>query len=70
MALHAYGIDLSPVQASRQRKSLGKERTFEPVIYDPDRADAYLKDFSQTVAAELKERNLLARWSLKVATEF
>ncbi|MFV4979505.1 DNA polymerase IV [Lactobacillus delbrueckii] len=61
MALHAYGIDLSPVQASRQRKSLGKERTFEPVIYDPDRADAYLKDFSQTVAAELKERNLLAR---------
>ena len=61
MALHAYGIDLSPVQASRQRKSLGKERTFEPVIYDQDRAEAYLKDFSQTVAAELKERNLLAR---------
>ncbi|WP_201330050.1 DNA polymerase IV, partial [Lactobacillus nasalidis] len=61
MALHAYGIDLSPVRASRQRKSLGKERTFEPVIYDQDRARAYLRDFSKTVAAELDQRQLLAR---------
>lgn len=34
MAMHSRGIDLSPVEWQRQRKSIGKERTFEPSIFE------------------------------------
>lgn len=60
MALHAYGIDLSPVVSSRARKSLGMERTFEPEVYSFDQAENYLLKFCQKVAQELAAKGLVA----------
>lgn len=60
IAMHAHGIDLNPVAADRERKSIGIERTFEPNIYDQDQALTTLRKFSQELAQKLQERNLNA----------
>lgn len=61
MALHAYGIDLEPVLASRIRKSLGKERTFEPSIFDENYAVTQLRNFSHDVAQSLRSKGLTGK---------
>lgn len=58
MALHSRGIDLSPVQAERQRKSIGKERTFEPSIFEEQAALTQLRKYSHEVAEILRQQNL------------
>lgn len=58
IAIHAHGIDLSRVNGHRQRKSIGKERTFEPPIYDQQQALSLLRKYSLDLARELKKRNL------------
>lgn len=58
MAMHAHGIDLRPVESQRQRKSIGKERTFDPAIYHQQEAMGILRHFCIEVAKELKKRNL------------
>lgn len=58
LALHSRGIDLSPVRASRQRKSIGKERTFEPVIFDEQKALSMLREYANAVCESLSRQNL------------
>lgn len=60
LAMHSRGIDLSPVQAERQRKSIGKERTFEPSIFEEQDALTQLRKYSREITEMLKERNLQA----------
>lgn len=60
MALHAHGIDLRPVVGSRQRKSIGKERTFEPLLTDKNKALSFLRQCAQDVANKLQEKGLIA----------
>lgn len=60
LAMHSRGIDLSPVEAERQRKSIGKERTFEPGIFDEQAALTQLRKYSGEVSQILKESNLQA----------
>lgn len=60
MAQHIHGIDLSPVQADRPRKSIGIERTFEPNIFDQNRILTILRSYSNNLAQKLEERNLSA----------
>lgn len=57
-AQHAHGIDLREVIGQRKRKSVGKERTFEPVIVDRERALPYLQDFTGSIAQILREKHL------------
>ena len=57
-AQHAHGIDLREVVGQRQRKSVGKERTFEPFIVDRERALPYLKDFANSIAQILRDKHL------------
>ncbi|WP_416353107.1 DNA polymerase IV [Agrilactobacillus fermenti] len=52
------GIDNRPVQADRARKSVGKERTYNPPIYDELKIQAQLKYFSGLVATALAHKNL------------
>ncbi len=58
LAMHSRGIDLSPVEAKRQRKSIGKERTFEPSIFDQQQALTLLRNYARDVSQMLKEKNL------------
>lgn len=61
MALHAHGIDLSPVKKDRLRKSIGTERTFDPIIYDKNQALTILRSFCETVSEKLIAQNLQAQ---------
>lgn len=61
LALHSRGIDLSPVQAERQRKSIGKERTFEPSIFEEQAALTQLRKYSSEVSQLLQKENLQTR---------
>ena len=58
LAMHSRGIDLSPVQGERQRKSIGKEHTFEPLIFDQQKALTNLRIFSREVAEALNKQSL------------
>lgn len=60
MALHSRGIDLSPVRAQRQRKSIGKERTFEPSIFDQQQLLTLLRQYSTDLSQMLRQKNLQA----------
>lgn len=60
IAMHSRGIDLSPVVASRQRKSIGKERTFEPSLHDEQAALSFLRQISRQLADSLAKRHLTA----------
>ncbi|RVU70542.1 DNA polymerase IV [Lactobacillus xujianguonis] len=60
LAMHSRGIDLSPVEWQRQRKSIGKERTFEPSIFEEQTALTQLRKYSNEVAKILQEQNLMA----------
>lgn len=60
MAMHAWGIDLRPVLAHRQRKSLGKEQTYNPSLFTQKAALAQLEQQSQRVSQALKKQHLVA----------
>ncbi|NNL11970.1 MAG: DNA polymerase IV, partial [Pseudomonadales bacterium] len=55
------GIDNRQVNASRERKSIGAERTFHRDIADSSAALEQLDSVLQKVASKLDEKNLLAR---------
>lgn len=55
------GIDDRPVEADRRRKSVGKERTYNPVIYDEAFIQGQLKKFTQEVAKILETKRLQAK---------
>ncbi|QNQ81907.1 DNA polymerase IV [Lactobacillus sp. PV012] len=61
MALHAHGIDLTPVKKDRLRKSLGTERTFDPIIYDKNQALTILRGFCENLSEKLVAQNLQAQ---------
>ena len=54
----AWGIDDRPVQPSRQRKSVGTERTFPENLEDRTTMLATLQEMAEQVAARLKALNL------------
>ncbi|MCH3904701.1 MAG: DNA polymerase IV [Lactobacillus sp.] len=58
LALHAHGIDNSPVVAARQRKSISSERTFTPPLLTQSDVLAELQIFAQQVSQELQAKNL------------
>ncbi len=58
MAMHSRGIDLSPVEWNRQRKSIGKERTFEPSVFSEQLALKHLKKFSEEISDILKQKKM------------
>lgn len=60
LAMHSRGIDLSPVVSNRQRKSIGKERTFGPSIFEEQHALTQLRKYSEEVSKILKQKNLQA----------
>ncbi|AEM47852.1 DNA polymerase IV [Acidithiobacillus ferrivorans SS3] len=57
----ARGIDLRPVQPSRQRKSVGTERTFPKNLADPKVMLATLQQMAGQVAARLQVLGLAGR---------
>lgn len=56
----ARAIDHRPVTASRERKSLGSENTFESDLSDPGEMRHYLMELSEQVANSLKQKQLVA----------
>lgn len=52
------GVDKRRVQSHRERKSLGKERTFAEDIFDPNELKIILKGLCEKVCETLKEKNL------------
>lgn len=58
---HARGIDDSPVQGQRERRSIGKERTYNPSIEADERVQRELKLISQQVAQALAKKQLHGR---------
>lgn len=58
IAMRSRGIDLNPVVANRQRKSIGKERTFEPSLFDRQQALTWLRKYSGLVSESLIKHNL------------
>ncbi len=58
MAMHSRGIDLSPVEWQRQRKSIGKERTFEPSVFEEQKALTLLRGYSSDIANILMTQNV------------
>ena len=57
----ARGIDERQVSATRKRKSLGTERTFDKDVQDPARMSEIMTQLSATVAAGLDKHRLGAR---------
>ncbi|WP_261806891.1 DNA polymerase IV [Lapidilactobacillus luobeiensis] len=55
---HARGVDDSPVSNQRDRKSIGKETTFNPALTTDEAARRQLTQLSQQVAAALQKRQL------------
>ncbi|MBD5429975.1 DNA polymerase IV [Lactobacillus sp.] len=60
IALHAHGIDTSPVKSDRQRKSIGIERTFESNIHNQNEALTAIRKFSQELSKKLQDQKLTA----------
>lgn len=56
-AQHAQGIDLREVEGFRKRKSIGKERTFEPAMVDRVDAIASLRDYAEQITASMVKRH-------------
>lgn len=50
------GQDLRPVQATRKRKSLGKERTFDVALCTQEQVEEQLKQLAQKVAQQMQEK--------------
>lgn len=63
IAEHAHGIDLSPVipDSEQNRKSIGVERTYEPVLHSEQEALSKLRQYSERVALELQKRDFYAK---------
>lgn len=69
LALHAHGIDFSPVKAQRKRKSIGKENTFLPVLFDQNEILRNLRNFAESISKQLKEKKLQGKVvTIKVRT--
>lgn len=60
LAMHSRGIDLSPVEGNRVRKSIGKERTFAQSIHNQANAIKQLENYSQEVSQILQDKKLSA----------
>ncbi|WP_445626154.1 DinB/UmuC family translesion DNA polymerase, partial [Lactobacillus jensenii] len=58
LALHAHGIDFSPVKAQRKRKSIGRENTYLPVLIDQNEILRNLRNFAEGISKQLKEKKL------------
>lgn len=64
------GIDKREVTTFRERKSVGKERTFKSNIGDKEELKKYLKFFSKEISDILTSKNILAKTvTLKYKTE-
>ncbi len=63
MAEHANAIDLSRVipDDERNRKSIGVERTYEPCIYDEQKALTNIRSYVNDLAQKLAERSFFAQ---------
>ncbi|KRL63060.1 DNA polymerase IV [Lactobacillus psittaci] len=59
--LHAHAIDFSPVKAQRQRKSIGKETTFIPFVFNRNELWQQLKNFAQLICQKLQSQNLTCK---------
>ncbi|MFD1671746.1 DNA polymerase IV [Agrilactobacillus yilanensis] len=55
------GVDDRPVESDRRRKSVGKERTYNPVVYDEAFIQTQLQKFSEEVAQILQQKRLQAK---------
>lgn len=60
IAQHAQGIDLRPVVADRQRKSIGIERTYEPNIFDENQALTILRKYAESLSEKLTSKSFVA----------
>lgn len=56
----ALGIDLRPVNAHRERKSVGVETTFEQDIDDPQLINQHLQQLLKQALSKLSEKQLMA----------
>ncbi|MFD1464754.1 DNA polymerase IV [Lapidilactobacillus mulanensis] len=61
MYKHARGVDDSPVQERRERRSIGKERTYNPPIEVNERVERELRTISEQVAAALAKQQMHGR---------
>nr|WP_072537763.1 DNA polymerase IV [Anaerococcus mediterraneensis] len=52
------GIDPRPVNPTRDRKSIGKERTFRENTSDPDILKSYLRKISELIEAEMVKKEI------------
>ena len=69
LALHAHGIDFSPVKAQRKRKSIGRENTYLPVLFDQNEILRNLRNFAEVISKQLKEKKLQGKVvTIKVRT--
>ncbi|MBX2886539.1 MAG: DNA polymerase IV [Granulosicoccus sp.] len=57
----ARGIDERPVTASRQRKSIGKERTFQSDIEDPSEMLQWLTQICANLQRSMQDKKITAR---------
>ena len=55
------GIDNREVQVTRERKSVGKERTLKFNTSDKDELLVYLKDFSEEISIILASKNMMGK---------
>lgn len=55
------GQDLRPVQATRKRKSLGKERTFDTALCTQEQVEAQLKILANKVAQQMQKQQQQAQ---------
>lgn len=60
MALHAHGIDNSPVGRAPKNQSLSVERSFEPVVFDEQKLLTALRNYCDKLAVKMSQANLLA----------
>lgn len=60
MAMHAHGIDNSPVISQRQPKSISVERTFAPPLLTKAAVEAKLRLFADQVSQDLQQHDLVA----------
>lgn len=55
------GVDDREVQVTRERKSVGKERTLKFNTSDKDELLIYLKDFSEEISRILSSKNMMGK---------
>lgn len=60
MAMHAHGIDNSPVGRAPKSQSISFERSFEPVIFDQQQLLTSLRSYCEQLFVKMEKANLLA----------